>query len=179
MYRNKDVSSASTVRKALFQGPGHKDQAGQVLRHLWNTNNFIIIGQLRTYLSISLHYNSNQLVILPFCMLYLRDFTLLYHSNSHYRFYLLNILYINTIVQDILIDSDAIRTPLIDGISLKDPSPFTDPTVHNTNSQIISELIIASGKLPTLPLFWTSFFQNRFILNVIISIRLGCRMSHC
>ena len=31
MYRNKDVSSTSTARKALFQGPNHQVQIEQVL----------------------------------------------------------------------------------------------------------------------------------------------------
>ena len=31
MYRNKDVSSTSTARKALFQGPDHQVQIEQVL----------------------------------------------------------------------------------------------------------------------------------------------------
>ena len=84
-------------------------------------------------------------------MFYPGEFSILYLSYSHYRLDLLNIVHNNTIVHDLLIGSDAVSTPLIDGTTLKDPSPHTNPSVLNTGSQIINQLEITSGTMPTLP----------------------------
>ena len=84
-------------------------------------------------------------------MFTLRIVLLLYDSYFHYILDILIILHFNTILQDILIGSQAVTALTIDGSFVEDPSPSKDPDVPDMGSQIIKKLEIASGKLEASP----------------------------
>ena len=77
----------------------------------------------------------------------LGDLHLLSNRFSQHLLDMLNIVYINTIFQDLTLGSDELATLPIEGTCVKDHLPTTDSSILDTGSENTKKSEIAEGKL--------------------------------